>query len=339
MVIPATRHSSPLVPIEHAGSSPYRTLPRHCRGALRRAARLRPTSTSARAQAASRSTRRCPAVPGKELRNFQTDPPEITVLPAQRPAGNPADLIREAPPKNAKNDKDAKPGKSANAGNAAERMHLRLGMSEAEVLARLGSPGSDGGREGRPVAALDLHAGAGRSGDDHHAHVHERRARRYRAQGREEMRWPSRQSGRARDMRALIQRVREARVTVGGRVTGAIGPGLLVLAAVAADDTDADRDWLARKIVALRIFDDDAGVMNRSVVDVGGGDPRRQPVHALRVDEEGCATVVVRRGAARRRAAEIRCVRRRARTGTRAARSPPASSARRWKWRSSTTGR
>ena len=53
-------------------------------------------------------------------------------------------------------------------------------------------------------------------------------------------------------------------------MTGAIGPGLLVLAAVAADDTDADREWLARKIVALRIFDDDSGVMNRSVGDIGG---------------------------------------------------------------------
>ena len=71
-------------------------------------------------------------------------------------------------------------------------------------------------------------------------------------------------------MRALIQRVREARVEVAGRVTGAIGPGLLVLAGMAADDTDDDRDWLARKIVALRIFADDAGVMNRSVRDAGG---------------------------------------------------------------------
>jgi D-tyrosyl-tRNA(Tyr) deacylase len=71
-------------------------------------------------------------------------------------------------------------------------------------------------------------------------------------------------------MRALIQRVREARVTVGSRVSGAIGPGLLVLAAVAVDDADADREWIARKIVALRIFDDAAGVMNRSVVDSGG---------------------------------------------------------------------
>ena len=71
-------------------------------------------------------------------------------------------------------------------------------------------------------------------------------------------------------MRALVQRVREARVTVGGRVTGAIGPGLLVLAGMAADDTPDDRAWLVRKIVQMRIFADDAGVMNRSVQEVGG---------------------------------------------------------------------
>ena len=71
-------------------------------------------------------------------------------------------------------------------------------------------------------------------------------------------------------MRALIQRVREASVNVGGHVVGAIGPGILVLAAMAADDGEADRDWLARKIVALRIFDDDGGVMNRSIIDVAG---------------------------------------------------------------------
>ncbi len=70
-------------------------------------------------------------------------------------------------------------------------------------------------------------------------------------------------------MRALVQRVREASVAVDGRVSGAIGPGLLVLAAVAADDTDDERGWLARKIVAMRIFDDDAGVMNRSVREIG----------------------------------------------------------------------
>jgi D-tyrosyl-tRNA(Tyr) deacylase len=71
-------------------------------------------------------------------------------------------------------------------------------------------------------------------------------------------------------MRALIQRVREASVRVDGRVAGAIGPGLLVLAAMAGDDGVADQDWLARKIVALRIFDDAGGAMNRSVAEVGG---------------------------------------------------------------------
>jgi D-tyrosyl-tRNA(Tyr) deacylase len=64
--------------------------------------------------------------------------------------------------------------------------------------------------------------------------------------------------------------VREASVSVDGRVVGAIGPGLAVLAAMATDDADADRDWLARKIVSLRIFDDGQGVMNLSIVDAGG---------------------------------------------------------------------
>ena len=71
-------------------------------------------------------------------------------------------------------------------------------------------------------------------------------------------------------MRALIQRVREASVSVDDRVVGSIGAGLVVLAAMADDDSDEDRDWLARKIVAMRIFDDESGVMNRSVVDAGG---------------------------------------------------------------------
>jgi D-tyrosyl-tRNA(Tyr) deacylase len=67
-----------------------------------------------------------------------------------------------------------------------------------------------------------------------------------------------------------VQRVRDASVSVDGRVTGAIARGLLVLSGVTADDTAEDRDWLVRKIVQLRVFDDDAGVMNRSVQDVGG---------------------------------------------------------------------
>ena len=71
-------------------------------------------------------------------------------------------------------------------------------------------------------------------------------------------------------MRAVIQRVRHARVTVEGQVTGAIGAGLLVLAGVTDGDTAEDRGWLARKIVQMRLFDDAAGVMNRSVQDAGG---------------------------------------------------------------------
>jgi len=72
-------------------------------------------------------------------------------------------------------------------------------------------------------------------------------------------------------MRAVIQRVSSARVTVAGELTGEIGPGLLVLLGVAQDDTEADAQWLAAKVCALRIFEDAEGRMNRSVVDVGGG--------------------------------------------------------------------
>jgi len=71
-------------------------------------------------------------------------------------------------------------------------------------------------------------------------------------------------------MRVVLQRVAQASVSVDGRVTAEIGPGLLVLAGAAPDDGPEDRDWLARKIVQLRVFSDDAGVMNRSVAEVGG---------------------------------------------------------------------
>jgi len=71
-------------------------------------------------------------------------------------------------------------------------------------------------------------------------------------------------------MRALVQRVREASVAVDGDVTGAIGPGALVFVGVTDGDSDDDRDWLVHKVVGLRIFDDDAGVMNKSILDVDG---------------------------------------------------------------------
>ena len=81
-------------------------------------------------------------------------------------------------------------------------------------------------------------------------------------------------------MRAVIQRVSSARVTIDDRVTGEIGRGLLVLLGVAQGDTVTDIDWLSQKIAALRIFEDDAGKMNRSVVDLVAGvaDPGRATV-------------------------------------------------------------
>ena len=72
-------------------------------------------------------------------------------------------------------------------------------------------------------------------------------------------------------MQALIQRVAEARVTVDGRVTGAIGPGLLVLLCAERGDDEAVADRLLAKLLKLRIFSDAAGKMNLSVQDVGGG--------------------------------------------------------------------
>ena len=71
-------------------------------------------------------------------------------------------------------------------------------------------------------------------------------------------------------MRAVVQRVSQASVTVDGQVSGSIGPGLLVFVGVDADDSPQDTQWLAAKIPALRIFEDDQGRMNRSVVDTGG---------------------------------------------------------------------
>ena len=71
-------------------------------------------------------------------------------------------------------------------------------------------------------------------------------------------------------MRALIQRVSQASVTVGDRRVGEIGAGLLVLLGVGAGDGPADAAYLAQKIAHLRIFEDDAGKMNRSVLDSGG---------------------------------------------------------------------
>jgi D-tyrosyl-tRNA(Tyr) deacylase len=72
-------------------------------------------------------------------------------------------------------------------------------------------------------------------------------------------------------MRVVIQRVTKASVTIEGKVNGHIGNGLLLLLGIEDADSEDDINWLSNKIVNLRIFNDDAGIMNRSVLDIHGG--------------------------------------------------------------------
>jgi len=71
-------------------------------------------------------------------------------------------------------------------------------------------------------------------------------------------------------MRALVQRVSRARVLVGGAATGAIGPGLLILLGVRSGDGEEVLSWIAKKCANLRVFEDEEGKMNRSLLDTGG---------------------------------------------------------------------
>ena len=71
-------------------------------------------------------------------------------------------------------------------------------------------------------------------------------------------------------MKVVLQRVRNASVSISGEIRSSIGPGMLVLLGISQDDDRSDLEWLVRKIAALRIFDDEDGVMNRSIVEVGG---------------------------------------------------------------------
>ena len=71
-------------------------------------------------------------------------------------------------------------------------------------------------------------------------------------------------------MRLVIQRVSEASVTIGGSLHSEIGKGLMILVGVAEGDTPSDVEWLAAKTAAMRIFPDENGVMNRSIIDTGG---------------------------------------------------------------------
>ena len=72
-------------------------------------------------------------------------------------------------------------------------------------------------------------------------------------------------------MRAVLQRVSQARVRIDGETVGEIGRGLVVLLGIAPSDTPEQAEWLADKIVGLRVFEDDDGKMNRDLIEVGGG--------------------------------------------------------------------
>ncbi len=71
-------------------------------------------------------------------------------------------------------------------------------------------------------------------------------------------------------MRIVIQRVSKASVTIAGKVKSAIGKGYLILLGIEETDSSVDVDWLVRKVIGLRVFDDEQGVMNRSIMDAGG---------------------------------------------------------------------
>jgi D-tyrosyl-tRNA(Tyr) deacylase len=71
-------------------------------------------------------------------------------------------------------------------------------------------------------------------------------------------------------MRAVVQRVTESSVTIDGEIVGSIQKGLCVLLGVSTEDTEADADYISDKLIGLRIFDDENGVPNKSVLDVGG---------------------------------------------------------------------
>lgn len=72
-------------------------------------------------------------------------------------------------------------------------------------------------------------------------------------------------------MRVVVQRVSHASVTVNGRVNGSIDQGLMLLVGIQEEDSEAEVEWMAEKMLKLRVFEDDEGKMNRSVTDIGGG--------------------------------------------------------------------
>ncbi len=98
-------------------------------------------------------------------------------------------------------------------------------------------------------------------------------------------------------MRAVLQRVSSARVTVAGETTGEIGPGLLVLLGVQAGDTEDDARWLAGKLAALRLFEDAAGKMNRSLLEAGPAASDGAPAPTMLVVSQFTLLASTRQGA------------------------------------------
>ena len=87
-------------------------------------------------------------------------------------------------------------------------------------------------------------------------------------------------------MRVVIQRVSHASVTIEGVCKSAIKEGFMILVGIEEADTQEDADWLCKKIIGLRVFDDENGVMNKSILEVGGNISGDQPVHTARIYKE-----------------------------------------------------
>lgn len=109
-------------------------------------------------------------------------------------------------------------------------------------------------------------------------------------------------------MRAVVQCVSEASVTVEGRVVGAIGKGYAILLGVGHGDTEAEAERLWRKIAKMRVFEDAQGKTNLSLADVGGEVLVVEPVHAVRELPQGESSLVHRRGRASYRPAAVRAL-------------------------------
>ena len=251
--------------------------------------------------------------PARRRRRGAREPATATDSKPRKRGGAPGDRSRGQAPARSRGAQVSHPGHRRGRGACARR-----------------PAGHEERRRGRKTVALDLHAGAGGPADAHHGDL---RARQVVEVERKVV------TVMTRAHESLVQRVREASVTVDGGVVGAIGAGLLVLAGITRTTPRGSRRGSCARSSHMRIFDDDAGVMNRIVLDTRRRDAGRLAVHALRVHAQGQPAVVHR---ARRRPdiaqPRVRCVRADARAADRASPCRPACSARTCRSRSSTTG-